>query len=123
MRDENMAQWLAKAIIAEDTDAMVGDEIATWAEVGRMLELRFSDDERSDVMWLRKARHDASRFATMGSINAGTMGKRAKLLATAKWYREAVVDPLSRPGMAMMAHAAMLEMEVREWRQPGDYLP
>lgn len=123
MKDENMARWLAQAIIAEDTDAMLGDEVATWAEVGRLLDLRFSDSERQDVIWLRKARHDASRFATMGTINAGTKAKMDALLAAAAQLRRIVVDPLSRPGMALMAKAGMLEMEVREWRQPGDYLP
>jgi len=121
--NEFWAKLLVRAIITEDTDVMLGDEVATWAEVGRLLDLRFSDSERSDVMWLRKARHDASRFATLGSIEAGTEAKRASLLAAAEQLRSVVFDCLSRSGMAMMAKAGMLEMEVREWRQPGDYLP
>ena len=122
MKDNELLAGKLAAVIVAGEHPELEDEVVDWAEVGRLLDIHFTDDERSDVMWLRKARHDASRFATMGSIEAGTEAKRASLLATADRLRSVVVDPLSRPGMAMMAHAAMLEMEVRMWRQPEDYL-
>lgn len=115
---EACATALARSIINNKDDAgiieCVGKD-AAWAHVGRLLDLRYTDAERSEITWLRKARQGGDTKLVGRRIDA--------LLEHAVSLHFRVSHPDTRAGMALLAKAGMIQEEVRARRRPEDPLP
>jgi hypothetical protein len=119
---QEAAEALAKAIVDGDEFVVDIGESDCWAEVGRLLNLRFSDAERANVMYIRQVRH-GKQGRDLGVINRATASKVKVLMDEAEGLRKWWSRPLTRAGMAIMGRAGMIEAEVRHWRLPCEYLP
>ena len=119
---QEAAEALAKAIVDGDEFVVDIGESDCWAEVGRLLNLRFSDAERANVMYIRQVRH-GKQGRDLGVINRATASKVDVLLGEAESLRKWCKFPLTPSGMAIMGKAGMIEAEVSHWRMPCEHLP